>query len=204
MYSKYEEMCVIKQVIKNYAENKKRQYESTISMLRDQTNSFPLDINSERANSEISSLQNHVSLLSDYRTDYATGMSIFGELNKATMCYEQAYTPDQLQPGGIAEQRTKEGNKIFHDLRTQNVGYKKVIDEIAYSLFVAHDPHLDGLSAGLESKLDSLDKEFEQGSLSKEELIFYSNMCNSLSKNPDYIDYMSQFQQETSTQGFHR
>ena len=61
MYSKYEEMCVIKQVIKNYADNKKRQYESTISMLKDQTNSFPLDINSERANLEISSLQSQVS-----------------------------------------------------------------------------------------------------------------------------------------------
>ena len=34
MYSKYDEMRVIKQVMQNYADNQKRQYESTIAMLK--------------------------------------------------------------------------------------------------------------------------------------------------------------------------
>lgn len=204
MYSKYEEMRVMKGVIKSYADNQKKEYESVVAMLKDTSSSFPMDIASDRANLEISSLQSKVSLLSDYRTDYATGMSVLNELNKATMCYEQGYTPEQLQPGGIAEQRAREGNRIFHEIRTESVGYKKIIDEISYSLFVAHDPHLSGLENGLDVKLDSLDKQFEQGELSKEELIYYTNMCASLSKNPNYIEYMSQFQQEAPSQGFHR
>lgn len=204
MYSKYEEMRVMKQVIQNYADNQKRQYESTVTMLKDQTSNFPLDINSDRTNTEISSLQSKVSLLSGYQADYQSALSIISELNKATMCYEQAYTPEQLQPGGIGEQRAKEGNKIFYDVRTQNADYKKIIDEIAYSLFVAHDPLIEGLGMDYDAKAESLEKDFEMGKITKEQLIYSSNMCWSLSQNPDYIKYMSQFQQETPTQGFHR
>lgn len=204
MYSKYEEMRVMKGVIKNYADNQKSEYESVVAMLKKVSNNFPLDINSDRASSEISSLQSKASLLSDYRVAYVTGMSVFSELNKATMCYEQAYTPEQLQSGGITEQRAKEGNRIFHDVRTQNTGYKEIVDEIAYSLFVDHDPHLDGLGMDFDAKAKSLDKDFEAGKITKEQLIYYTNMCWSLSQNPNYIEYMSQFQQEQVSQGMHR
>lgn len=204
MYSKYEEMRVMKGVIKSYADNQKKEYESVVSRLKDAFNSFPLDISSDRASLEIGSLQLGVSLLSDCRTAYVTGVSVLNELNKAARCYEQNYTLEQLQPGGIAEQRAEEGNRIFYEIRTKNVGYKKIIDEISYSLFVANDPHLSGLEDGLDAKLDSLGKQFERGELSKEELIYYTNMCASLSKNPDYIEYMSQFQQAKASQGVHK
>ena len=167
MYTKYEEMKVIKQVINNYADNQKRQYESTIAMLKEQSNSFPMDINSESSSREISSLQSKVSMLSSYKSDYATAISIVNELNKATMCYEQAYTPEQIQPGGIAEQRAKEGNRIFYELRTQNPEYKKIMSEISNGLYVDGDPHLEGLEQGLDSKIDSLEKEFEEGKISR-------------------------------------
>lgn len=196
MYSKYEEMLVMKQVMQNYVDDQKKLYETTIANLKENLNNFSSDINNERAANEISSLQFTASLLSDYRADYESGLSVVSELNKATMCYEQAYTPEQIQPGGIAEQRVGEGNKLFHEIKTQNPNYKRIMNEISYGLFVSHDPYLDGLENGLDSKLDNLDKDFEEGKLSKEQLIFYVNMCATLSQNPDYIEYVSQFQNQ--------
>lgn len=204
MYSKYDEMRIIKQVMQNYADNQKRNYESTIAMLKEQSSNFPLDINSDRTSTEISSLQSKVSLISGYRTDYQCALSVVNELNKATMCYEQGYSPEQLQQGGIAEQRAKEGNKIFYEIRTQNPEYKRIMDEISYSLFVSHDPHLDGLGMNFDAKEESLEKDFETGKITKEQLIYYTNMCWSLSQNPNYIEYMSQFQQKQTPQGMHR
>ena len=183
MYTKYEEMKVMKQVMSNYADNQKRQYESTIILLKEQVNGFPLDINSDSSSREISSLESKAEMLSDYKRDYGIALSIVSELNKATMCYEQAYTPEQIQPGGIAEQRAKEGNRIFHELRTQNPEYIRIMDEISNGLYVDGDKHLDGLEQGLDSKIESLEKEFEEGKISKEQLIFYTNMCVSISKS---------------------
>ena len=195
MYSRYDEMRVIKQVMQNYADNQKRQYESTIAMLKEQSNNFPLDINSDRTNTELSSLQSKVSLLSDYRTDYQSAISVVGELNKATMRYEQGYTQGSIQ-SGLADERAKEGNKIFRDIRTQNPEYKRIMDEIAYGLFVAHDPMIEGLGMDFDAKAESLDKDFESGKITKEQLIYYTNMCWVLTQNKDYVKYMGQFQQE--------
>lgn len=195
MCSKYDEMRVIKQVMQNYANNQKRQYESTIAMLKEQSNNFPLDINSARANTELSSLQSKVSMLSDYRTDYQSALSVVSELSKATMCYEQGYTQENIQ-SGLADERAKEGNRIFHDIRTQNSEYKRIMNEIAYGLFVAHDPMIEGLGMDFDAKAESLDKDFEAGKITKEQLIYYTNMCWTLTQNKDYVEYMSQFQQE--------
>ena len=197
MYSKYDEIRVIKQVMQNYADNQKRQYESTITMLKEQSNNFPLDINNDRTNTEISSLQSKISLLSDYRNDYQSALAVASELNKATMCYEQGYQ------SGLADERAKEGNRIFHDIKTQNQEYKRIMDEIAYGLFVAHDPMIEGLGMDFDAKAENLDKDFETGKITKEQLIYYTNMCWYLSQNPEYIEYMSQFQNQ-ETQGMHR
>ena len=198
MYSKYDEMRVIKQVMQNYADNQKRQYETTIAMIKEQSNNFSLDINSDRTNRELSSLQSIVSLLSNYRTDYQSAKSVVGELNKATMCYEQGYTQENIQ-SGLADERAKEGNKIFRDIRTQNPEYKRIMDEIAYGLFVAHDPMIEGLGMDFDAKEESLDKDFESGKITKEQLIYYTNMCWALTQNKDYIEYMVQLQQEQAS-----
>ncbi|MBQ4262841.1 MAG: hypothetical protein IJB83_01165 [Bacilli bacterium] len=202
MYSKYEEMSVMKQVIENYAYNQKLKYESIIANLKEKSNNFSLNINSNRVNLEISSLQTKVSLLSDYLKDYQSALSVVREFNKAMMYYEQAYSLKQLLPGEIADQKVKESNRIFHDIRTQNPEYKRIIDEIAYDLFISHDPHLDGLKMDFDAKAESLEKDFSAGKITKKQLIYYTNMCSSLSRNPDYIEYMSQFQQQEN-QGMH-
>ncbi len=201
MYSKYDEMCVMKQVIKNYADNQKSYYESSLATLKEKLSSFPLDINSDRVSSEIGSLQRDVGILPVIRNDYQSALLIVSELSKATMCYEQAYTLEQLQQGEIAEQRAKEGNKIFYEIRTQNPEYKRIVDEISYSLFTSHDPHLDGLGMDYEAKAESLEKDFETGKITKEQLIYYTIVCWSLSQNPNYVECM---EQGKTSQGIHK
>lgn len=195
MYSKYDEMRVIKHVIQNYADKQKREYESIIEMLKQESNNFPLDINSDSENFQLNSIQQTVSLLSDYKTCYQRAISVVSELNKATMCYEQGYTQENIQ-NGLPDLMAKEGNKIFHDIRTQNPEYKRIMDEIAYSLFVAHDPMLEGLGMNFDDKAERLDKDFESGKITKEQLIYYTNMCWTLTQNEDYVEYMNQFQQK--------
>ena len=197
MYSKYKEMRVMRQVMQNYADNLKKEYELAIASLREKTGK--LDINSE-----LGSLQRDVGTLSAIQTDYQSALAIVSEFNKAIMCYEQAYTPEQLQPGGIAEERAKEGNRIFYDIRTQNPEYKRILDEMAYELFKSHDDHIDGLGLDFDAKEESLRKDFEAGKINKEQLIYYTNMCWTLTQNPQYVEYMSQFQQEQAPQGIHR
>ena len=197
MYSKYEEMRVMRQVMQNYADNLKREYELAIASLREKTGK--LDINSE-----LGSLQRDVGSLSVIQTDYQSALAIVSEFNKAIMCYEQAYTSEQLQPGGIAEERAKEGDRIFYDIRTQNPEYKRIMDEMAYELFKSHDDHIDGLGLDFDAKEESLRKDFEAGKLNKEQLIYYTNMCWTLTQNPQYVEYMNQFQQEQAPQGIHR
>lgn len=189
MYSKYEEMRVMRQVMQNYADNQKRDYESAVALLREKTNK--LDINSK-----LDSLKIDIGVLSVIQADCQSALAIVSEFNKAIGCYEQAYTPEQLQPGGIADQRAKVGNRIFHDIRTQNPEYKRIMGEIAYGLFVAHDPMIKDLGMDFDTKAESLDKDFEAGKITKEQLIYYTNMCWALTQDKDYIEYMSQFQQE--------
>ena len=189
MYSKYEEMQVMRQVIQNYADNQKMNYESEVALLKEKADK--LDINSE-----LGSLQRDVGSLSVIQTNYQSALSIVSELNKAIRCYEQAYTPEQLQPGGIAEERAKEGNRIFHDIRTQNPEYKRIMDEVSNELFKSHDYHIEDLGLDFDAKVESLEKDFEAGKLNKEQLIYYTNVCWTLSQNPQYIEYMNQLQQE--------
>lgn len=181
---------------------KKKQYESTITMLKEQSNNFPLDINSDRTNTEISSLQSKVRLLSSYKNNYQSALTVINELNKAKMCYQQGYTEKNIQ-SGLADERVKEGNRIFHDIKTQNKEYKRIMDEIAYGLFVACDPKIEDLGMDFDTKTENLDKEFETGKITKEQLIYYTNMCWYLSQNPEYIEYISQFQNK-ETQGMHK
>ena len=116
------------------------------------------------------------------------------------MCYEQGYTKENIE-SGLADERAKTGNRIYHEIRTGNSEYKRIIDEIAYDLFVSHDPQLDGLGLDFFAKEESLEKDFEAGRITKDQLIYYTNMCWSLSQNPQYISYMSQNQE---TEGINR
>ena len=56
MYSKYEEMCTMKQVIMNYTDNQKRNYSATADMIKEEAKDLPLDINSSKSNTSVESL----------------------------------------------------------------------------------------------------------------------------------------------------
>ena len=199
MYSKYDEMRVMRQVMQNYADNQKMQYESNITMLKNQINNLTTDING----TAVSFLQNRIASMSNYQTEYQKALAIVKEFDKAIMCFEEGLTQENIRDG-LDKERAKEGIRIFREIQSQNAEYKRIIAEIAYGLFTSHDPHIEDLGTDLDAKLDNLDNEFEAGSLSKEQLIYYNNMCYALSQDPDYIEYMSQFNQEQSQSGMHR
>lgn len=191
MYSKYEEMRVMSQVMQSYANVQKRDYESYVAGFKEKVNGFSLDIDNKTDNPE--SFKSCLDTIELYRSDYQSALNVISELNKAVMCYEQGYTQENIQ-SGLADERAKEGNRIFYEIRTQNAEYKKILNEISYGLFVSHDPRLDGLGMDLDAKLEELDKDFAEGKLTKEQLIYYINVCSTLVKNPDYIQYMSEQQ----------
>ena len=191
MYTKYEEMRVIKETFQNFADGQKILYTQEIAKVKEDTSRISSDINSERA---LSAVENGVGLLRDYMNNYHGAMSVVAELNKATMCYEQAYTPEQLQPGGIAEAKAREGNRIFYDIRTQNPEYKRIMEGIAYDLYKDGDPMMSGVGKDFvfDGKADELKKDFEAGKITKDQLIYYTNMCWALTQNKDYIEHISQ------------
>ena len=204
MYSKFEEMRVIRQVFQNYTAELKRDYEGYVAMLKDKSNEFPLDIDNDQAYKKIKTLQSTADSLSSHLMEYQNALKIIGELDKAIKCYTQAYSPEQLLSGGVAEQRAKEGNKIFYDIRTQNPVYKSIMSEIAYSLFVNHDSMIEDLGMDYDAKVESLEKNYAAGKISKEQLIYYTNMGWHLSQNPNYIEYMNKLQFEQEKQTIHK
>ena len=109
------------------------------------------------------------------------------------MCFEQGYTQENIQ-SGLADEQAQTGTRLFYEIRTQNEEYKRILSDIAYGLFYAQDPNLNGLNMDLDTKLESLDKDFAEGKITKEQLIYYINVCSALVQNPDYIEYMSQQQ----------
>lgn len=148
----------------NYTDNQKRNYSATADMIKEEVKDLPLDINSSKSNSSVESMEYMISSLKDYQREYQICLSIIAEFNKATMCYEQGFTKENIE-SGLADEKAKMGNRIFHEIRTGNSEYKRIIDETAYDLFVSHDPQLDGLGLDFFAKEESLEKDFEAGML---------------------------------------
>lgn len=191
MYSKYEEMRVMRQVMQSYAQELKQSYEYFVDTFKEKANRFSSDINSEMDTPQ--KFKVDLERMERYRFDYQSTLNIVKELNKAIMCYEQGYTQENIQ-SGLADERAKEGTRLFAEIRIQNPEYKRILNEIAYGLFDAQDPNLKGLNMDLDAKLEALDKDFAEGKLTKEQLIYYTNICLTLMQNPDYIQYMSEQQ----------
>lgn len=140
-------------------------------------------------------MQYDIGVLSTCQEEYQRALAIVEQLNIRIRYHEYAYKPEQLQPGEIGDRNGKEADRMFQNIRIQNPEYKRIMDKIAYQLFVEHDDHLDDLYLSFDSKVERLNKE---------QLIYYINMCWHLSQNPQYVEYMSQIQLEQTPQGVHR
>ena len=189
MYTKYEEMKAMQSILKNYISNQKTAYETALNELKDETKNMSSNINNY--NDSIRTVNATTGVMSYYGEEYNKGVTALQELEKAIMCFEMGYTQDNIQTG-LADQRMQEGKKLFFELRTKNDAYKSIMERIAFDLYRSRDRHVDDLdNIGLKTKLENLDKEFEEGRLSKEQLIYYTNMCTHLSQNKDFIDYIN-------------
>lgn len=199
MYSKYEEMKVIQQLLSNYSQNCKINYEKSVKKVRDYSSQLTSDI---EKNTIFGCIQAEVGLMDDYIADYNKSKNILSELSKATMCYEMGY-PIEVSDDFV-EQRKKEGNKIFYEIRTQNADYKGIMADIAFNMFFRnHDENLDNLiKLGLDNKIEQLEQSFEKGILTKEQLIVYINACMALSTHPEFLEYAAQFDDKKA--GIHK
>lgn len=196
MYSKYEEMKTIQSVIANYVQNSKNGYEQAMRDLQQKASQKAPNI--EEGKGQVKDFASSLSLMAGYQEDYSRAKGVLLELNKAVMCYEMAY-PQGLSED-IVEQRKQEGNRTFFQLRTKNTDYKNIMGSIAYSLFVQHDENLEDLvTLGADAKIEELEEKFKTGKISKEQLILYTNACDLLSQNPDFIEYASNFQETQRT-----
>lgn len=196
MYTKYEEMKVIQNLLTNYAQNNKRGYESAARDL--QQKSSQLAPNIENGKTQISSLSSSLQMMAGYQEDYSKAMSVLAELKKPVNLYEMAVSEYETEES--LKQRQFEANGLFYTLRTQNADYKSVMDDISYSMIVQHDKNLEDLATiGLDAKVEQLEEAFSNGQISKEQLIVYTNACYSLSTNPDFLEWAQDFEQEKST-----
>lgn len=196
MYSKYEEMCVMRNVLNSYVNAQKQGYDKHARELNQIVTQRMPNI-ADKSHQE--DLQRQINLMGYYSNDFAKGVSVLGELGKAIACYEQAYTQENVQ-SGLVDERAKQGNGIFFELRTKNEDYKSIMSGIAMELWRSADTNMEGLDLDLDTKLESLDKAFESGAISKEQLMYYTNMCTTLMITPEYVEYMQQFQQAAPTQ----
>lgn len=189
MYSKYEEMCVVRQILNGYVNMQKQNYDMQKESFKQLANGS-LDISDKN---QQSSLNMSLSIMNGYSSDYEKGVKVLAELKKSTLCYEMAYTQENIQ-SGLADERAKEGNRIYFELKTKNQNYKSIMDEISMDLW-KKDENLQDLGLDFDTKAERLEEAYANGKISKEQLIYYEIMCSSLMNNPDYVDYMQQFQQ---------
>ena len=186
MYTKLEEMLVDEKLFSKYAEEKGKEYESRILRLRDELSKFPTDISEISDNSEIGVLQFEIGALSGVQLDYRNALNIIQKIRNMIQSYKQIYEQGQLDSSISVDDVMKDINKQYSELKEKNFGYKKIIGEISFSLYTSHDIHIKGLGDDLSDKLKLLQEEYSQGLISKEQLIYYEKMCNSLIENPNY------------------
>ena len=123
---------------------------------------------------------------------------VLNNLKKIIMYFDQAYTPEQLQPGGIAEQRAQEGKRLFVELK-KDPTYISVMKEIAHnSYFNNSDEELSNIQLPEEQVGSHLEQRFRCGAISKEQLILFDNYFIYLSQDSDYLDSVSQNLQSPS------
>lgn len=192
MYTKLEEMIVIEKIFKKYALEKKQEFESRVSRLREKLLSFPTDIDMVSENSDITSLQFDTGALSSTQLDYVNAKNIVSKVDSMIQSYRDIYEKNQLDNNLSADEVIKEINKKFNNLKEKNFGFRKILGEVSMILYNSNDIHLNGLTDDIDSKKKSLEDEYSQGLISKEQLIYYEIMCKSLVENPNYFIQLKQ------------
>jgi len=184
MYTKYEEMKVMQSILEGYITTQKARYEELVKKLKEESKDISFEI--DNSDEKIKDISATIESLSRCKDNYTKGIEALKELEKAIMCFEMGYTQENVQ-SGLADQRMKEGKKLFFELRTKNDAYKSIMENIAYDLYIKYNRHMaDLITYGLDDELERLDFLYRQKAISKEELIYYTNMCIHFSQRKDY------------------
>ncbi len=125
-------------------------------------------------------------------------IQILNKLKGIIMLFDQAYTPEQLLPGGIAEKKAQEGKILFSELKKDPI-YISLMKEIAHnSYFNDVDEELSNIQLPEELISDHLESRFRSGAISKEQLILYDNYFIYLCQDSEYLNSVNQKSQSSS------
>ena len=175
MYTKFEEMHVIYNLLLDYRNHQK----SAVEMFKeDSWKKFQ-----------------GPDALNYYQERLNKSEAVLTELQKAISCFTQAYTPEQAQ---LAQQREQQGKQIFSEIRRKNEDYQGILKEIAHnSYFNGTESMLSEMQLSDDGQIsNTLETWARSGLITKEQLIFYDNFMTYLQQDPDYIEIARQNEAE--------
>lgn len=175
MYTKFEEMQVIYNLILDYRNHQK----SAVEMFKEE--------GWKRFQGP--------DALKYYQERLNKSEAVLAELQKAISCFTQAYTPEQAQ---LAQQREQQGKQIFSEIRRGNADYQGILKEIAHNTyFSGAEPALFDIELSDDRQIsNTLESMARSGSITKEQLILYDNFMTYLEQDPDYIEIARQNEAE--------
>ena len=188
MYSKYEKMSVLREILNSYLNVYRLNYEREKEKLKEFLEKNTLTISDKSVQSALSTI---VGWLRDSAESYEELSEVLVELKKALLCFEVDYTKENIQ-SELADEREKEGNKLYFELKTKNQKYKKIMANSAMDLW-RNDCYLQGLGLDYNVGIKKLEDYYINGKFSKRDFIYYEIMYESLLNNSQYIEDMQQF-----------
>lgn len=134
------------------------------------------------------------SLLQTFKKKQEVCKGVLERLRSLSMYFNQAYHPNQLQQGGIAEENANEGKRLLAEFK-KDPSYTSLMSEIAHnSYFSDVEPALSGIQLPEEVVFDHLAQCFSNGSISKKQFILYDNFFTYLCNDPQYLEIVNQNQ----------
>ena len=189
MYSIYEEMGVIKEIIQTFSTERQEDYKKILNNISNRINQFSLNMEKDtpfNVKKAETFLKDEIELLSMFRSSYEKSLRIVEDIDKIIKESEdKSITNDELR-------------QKFNDIRT-NYYYNDIMKAIT-SNAIGSDNYFMKVRANtdLNSALATINQDFSTGNLTKKQLIFYNNIaCINYSffvspKYPEYSQYLDE------------
>ena len=196
MYSIYEEMGVIKEIIQEYTIEQQKGYKRTLNDINNRINNFSLNMEEDRTDHFKRAedfLKFSIEHLRMYRSSYEKSMDIVKSIYKIIRdSEEKSITNDELHQRFSEIRANYSYNDIMKNIATHVMGSD------SYFMKVSHN-------SDLNSALDTINQDFSAGNLTKKQLIFYSNIaCINytffvLPKYPEYSQHFGELDESVGS-----
>ncbi len=175
MYTVYEEYVVIRKILENYCHEQQQIYHS----LAEGVGKLKLEVEDRES---LNTLRARVNQLEGVSNQYSYAKTALSRLEKAALTF-----------GWEEKEKANEseGKSFLQNFKTENDCYGLVMSDLSTKIHSKKDSHFSGLEEGIESKITSLRQEYEAGDMTKEQFIYYVNMCPFLIKNLEYEQALS-------------